>query len=103
MRLVWISIMSAAMACSALAQQARSSSGDWSMLGRDLAGTRYSPLAQINVKNVATLTEAWSYQLQDELSVTDATPIVVHGVMYVPTAQADRQASRHLGVRCRAL
>jgi glucose dehydrogenase len=32
---------------------------DWPMFNRDLAGTRYSPLTQINTANVATLTKAW--------------------------------------------
>ena len=32
------------------------SAADWPMYNRDLAGTRYSPLAQINTKNVAKLT-----------------------------------------------
>ena len=37
---------------------------DWPMFNRDLAGTRFSPLTQINTTNVATLTQAWSYALQ---------------------------------------
>ena len=32
--------------------------------GRDLAGTRYSPLTQINTTNVASLKEAWTYRLR---------------------------------------
>ena len=34
---------------------------DWPMYNRDPAGTRYSPLNQINTKNVAKLDHAWSY------------------------------------------
>ena len=41
----------------------RSPAADWPMFNRDLAGTRYSPLTQINTTNVATLTQAWSYRL----------------------------------------
>jgi quinoprotein glucose dehydrogenase len=37
---------------------------DWPMYNRDLAGTRYSPLTQINTKNVAALKQAWSFQLK---------------------------------------
>ena len=36
------------------------------MHNRDLAGTRYSPLNQINANNVATLVKAWSFKLQPE-------------------------------------
>ncbi|HTA41595.1 MAG TPA: hypothetical protein VK789_04055, partial [Bryobacteraceae bacterium] len=34
---------------------------DWPMFNRDLAGTRYSPLTQINTSNVAKLGKAWTY------------------------------------------
>ena len=45
------------------AQNPRKPDADWPMYNRDLAGTRYSPLTQINTKNVAKLTEAWSFRL----------------------------------------
>jgi quinoprotein glucose dehydrogenase len=32
---------------------------DWPAQNRDLAGTRYSPLTQINTKNVANLKQVW--------------------------------------------
>jgi glucose dehydrogenase len=41
----------------------RNTDADWPMYNRDLAGTRFSPLTQINAKNVARLTLAWSYRL----------------------------------------
>src|SRR4051812_44126684 len=55
---------------------------DWPMYRHDLAGTGYSTLAAINRANVAKLTEVWKYPLQATNS--EATPIVVNGVMYVP-------------------
>src|SRR5580704_11882216 len=45
-------------------QKVRDNPSDWPMYTRDLAGTRYSPLKQINAGNVAKLTEAWNYQLR---------------------------------------
>src|SRR5579862_9853745 len=36
---------------------------DWPMYNRDLAGTRFSPLHQIDASNAATLKRAWSYNL----------------------------------------
>jgi quinoprotein glucose dehydrogenase len=42
---------------------ARSPDADWPMYGRDHAGSRYSPLQQINTENVAQLTQAWSYRV----------------------------------------
>src|SRR5205823_12358734 len=67
---------------------------DWPMYNRDPAATRYSPLTQINTKNAAKLTKAWSYSLKldtdrpnpPRASGSEATPIVVNGVMYMPAA-----------------
>ena len=73
---------------------------DWPTYNRDLAGSRYSPLTQINTKNVSTLVQAWSYRLRPEpgrsvLAIDkpassfelfqQVTPIVVNGVMYLPS------------------
>src|SRR4051812_26531178 len=69
-------------------------SADWPMYNRDLAGTRYSPLKQINAGNVARLTRAWSYLIGRDATAgtlsggSEFTPIVVNGVMYV--AASDR-------------
>jgi len=52
------------------------------MYNRDLAGTRFSPLTQINAKNVARLKQVWSFRLN--AAASEATPIVVKGVMYLP-------------------
>ena len=59
------------------------------MYSHDLASTRYSPLAQINAKNVATLTQAWSFSMRPQgkgpsaASFNEVTPIVVNDVMYL--------------------
>ena len=37
---------------------------DWPMYRGNLAGTGYSPLAQITTGNVANLTGAWTYSLR---------------------------------------
>lgn len=34
---------------------------NWLMAGRDYAGTRYSPLAQVNTNNVKRLVPVWSF------------------------------------------
>src|SRR5438105_13280116 len=75
----------------------RSADSDWPMFNRDLAGTRYSPLTQINTANVANLQQAWTYKLRphDGKALTgqspseifqEITPIVVNDVMYLPSA-----------------
>src|SRR5438105_3938766 len=76
------------------ADDARTAAADWPMYNRDLAGTRYSPLTQINRTNVGTLTRAWSYKIgRDQTAGTlsggsEFTPIVVNDVLYL--AAADR-------------
>jgi len=35
---------------------------DWPMYARDLAGTRFSPLKQINAGNVSELVPVWSFK-----------------------------------------
>ena len=99
-RLGWAIVWAAAAALPAVhaqganAQNAGTSKGDWPMYNRDLAGTRYSPLAQITTGNVARLTRAWSYLLgRDQTAGTisggsEFTPIVLSGMMYV--AASDR-------------
>jgi glucose dehydrogenase len=73
-------------------QARRSAGADWPMYNRDLAGTRFSPLKQITPKNVATLKLAWQFKLRPDTTgpaagfgaFSQATPIVVDGVMYLP-------------------
>src|SRR6478609_3959745 len=55
--------------------------GDWRTINRDLASTRFSPLAEIDRSNVARLTEAWNYPFR---SFTTAVPLVIDGTMYIP-------------------
>jgi quinoprotein glucose dehydrogenase len=66
---------------------ARNAADDWPTFNRDLAGTRFSPLSQINTKNVDKLTLAWSYRAADTggNAPPQATPLVIRGVMYLPT------------------
>jgi quinoprotein glucose dehydrogenase len=80
---------------------AKDNAADWPMYHRDSAGTGYSPLAQITAQNVASLAPAWTYRLQSDAPAaaaakgkgkgpgganSEATPIVVNGVMYLPGA-----------------
>lgn len=55
---------------------------DWPSYGRDYSNNRFSPLSQINRDNVASLEPAWTYRTGVKATF-QATPIVVHGVMYV--------------------
>ncbi len=57
----------------------------WMAHGRTYSEQRFSPLASINDGNVGQLGLAWAYKL-DVDRATEATPIVVDGVMYVTGA-----------------
>ena len=73
---------------------------DWPMYGHDYASTRYSPLDQINVNTVGNLKRTWTYHLKKAgphpvaagavgrgggRRSSQATPIVVNDVLYMPT------------------
>lgn len=64
--------------------QSRPTKVDWALHNLDLAGTRYSPLDQINRSNVKSLTPRWLFQhgVIDGVS-NQTTPIIVDGIMYV--------------------
>ena len=79
----------------AQAPDALSSGSQWTQYRGNLAGTGFSPLQQINQGNVTRLQGVWSYSLLASALNADenprapnsqATPIVVDGVMYLPAA-----------------
>lgn len=107
MRSRWITASSGAALLAVLlaqvwgvAQRATDRPGDWPMYRRDFAGTGYSPLKQITTGNVTSLRRAWTYRLQRDAAApaptggpgglpavnSQATPIVVNGVMYLPAS-----------------
>ena len=79
---------------------------DWPSYGRDPGAQRYSPLKQINTKNVDKLELAWSLDTQAQVTQaplpgppragaagrgprprrSSTTPLVIDGVMYMSTA-----------------
>ncbi len=71
----------------------RTQVAEWRHYEGDAGGTRYSPLDQINKKNVTQLRVAWSFDTGDvsdgtqypTRSAFEASPLVVDGVMYVTT------------------
>jgi quinoprotein glucose dehydrogenase len=68
---------------------------EWSSYGRDGGGTRFSPLKQINDKNVKQLKLAWTYQTGELKTYTgtnlaskaafEATPIMIGSTLYFST------------------
>ena len=67
---------------------------DWPTYLHDAGGSHYSPLAQINTHNVTQLRIAWTYHMRPasapatrsgRYGVSEASPLVVNGTMYLPT------------------
>jgi len=104
MRQLSFAVLASALASSCAVTPA---SGDWRSYSRDASGMRFSPLTQITPANVAKLRPAWTYHMRPSagaadnrppsdssedapfgggrFSVSEATPIVVDNVMYLPT------------------
>lgn len=64
----------------------------WSVYKADAASSSYSPLKQINRRNVSSLKEAWTFHPNDARSGArsgnaECNPIVVDGVMYATSAR----------------
>jgi len=59
--------------------------GNWMTYGRSHDEQRFSPLNQINDRNVSQLGLAWYFDLDTQRG-QEATPLVVDGVMYFTTA-----------------
>jgi len=102
MRFSWILMLAGSLLPpAAMAQAAKPGPGDWPTYNHDPGSTRYSPLSQINTKNVEKLAPAWTFSLSGNAGrggrgrggrgggfggggASEATPIVVNSVMYVP-------------------
>src|SRR5437762_7440513 len=76
------------------AQQGAKTS-EWRYIGGDAGNTKYSPLDQINEKNVKDLAVAWRWKSQNFGRRPDfnweVTPLFINGVLYV-TAGSRRDA-----------
>jgi quinoprotein glucose dehydrogenase len=76
--------------------------GEWGAYGSDVAGTRFSPLAQITPANVSQLHVAWTYhtgegragKLLDDNHAPpfETTPLVVDGTMFISTTMGRAMA-----------
>lgn len=72
----------------AAGQQTSASKGDWPEYGASAADDRYSPLKQINRKNVHKLQVAWTYDTAQPGGL-QTNPLIIDGVLfgYTPTQQ----------------
>ena len=101
-RLTVLLIAAIALPVAAPAQQPYNvaSPADWPRYARDLEGTRFSPLDQIDTENVDGLEQAWSFRLRPEGGaglLGGTVPIVIDGIMYLPLGNAVVALEAHTG------
>ncbi|HEX5819399.1 MAG TPA: methanol/ethanol family PQQ-dependent dehydrogenase [Gemmatimonadales bacterium] len=65
------------------------SDGDWPIVSKDYANTRFSELAEITTANVATLKVAWTFST-GVLRGQEAAPLVIGNTMYVVAPYPNR-------------
>ena len=63
---------------------AASNNSNWLMYGRTYDAQRYSPLKQIDKKNVNRLIPVWTFQT-GVLDGFECTPLIIDGIMYITT------------------
>jgi quinoprotein glucose dehydrogenase len=87
-RLILFAAVLLATAISVAGQQ----NGEWLAYGRDPGGERYSPLEDVNRKNVAALQVAWTFRTGDAYqpprnrpTAFEATPLYADGTLYLST------------------
>ena len=68
---------------SALPQLTTGGHVNWTMHNVDIRGSRYAEIDEIDTSNAGSLELAWTFTAGAENSITQATPLVVDGVMYV--------------------
>src|SRR5210317_229590 len=61
--------------------------GDWRAYGRSYSEQRFSPLKQINDKNLEQLRLDWYLEMPDSRAL-NSTPLVIDGVMYFTASQS---------------
>src|SRR5438876_12362918 len=76
----------AGLLAAALFAQDGSTRNDWPHYGGERNAWRYSALDQINRSTVGRLKAAWAFQTGKVDGGFNATPLVVDGVMYVPSS-----------------
>ena len=76
---VWMSALS-------ITAPAQEESYNWPSQNLNTHNSRYAELDQINRSNVSSLTESWTFSPGPQDSITQVTPLVANGVMYLHSA-----------------
>ena len=68
---------------SAMPQLTAGGQVNWSLHNVDIRGSRYAEIDEINTSNAGSVELAWTFTAGAENSITQTTPLVIDGVMYV--------------------
>src|SRR5258708_4921982 len=91
---IWLAGAAAVLLAALLTTPGKAAADAWSAYGRDLAGTRFSPLTQISPANVAGLKPAWTFHTGDiadgktpgvRRSGFETTPLMIEGKLFLTT------------------
>ena len=85
MWLAGMALMASVVAVADTKPKAPPAGTEWPTRDNDAGGQRFSPLTQVNPKNVATLATAWTYDTG--APNIQVTPLVIGGVMYIGTGR----------------
>jgi quinoprotein glucose dehydrogenase len=81
-RMLALLVLGAAVCVGGNAQPATANGRDWPGYGGGPAQMRYSPLKQINTRNVRDLRIVWTYDTADGPGDPQTQPIVIRGILY---------------------
>ena len=104
-RLPLLALVVATIGSSAPAAQRGAVNREWPTYGGDVGGTKYSPLDQIDRRNVKRLRVVWRWESPDNAVLSThrreipmlpaafkATPIMVNGILYIKTSLSEAAA-----------
>ena len=75
------SVLSGILACAPAPAGAQSL--DWSSQNLNLDNNRFAEVDEINLGNVARLLESWTYEVGPTDNISQTTPVVIDGIMYL--------------------
>jgi glucose dehydrogenase len=70
---------------------------NWANYGQDPGGTKYSALAEINTRNVATLERAWTVHTGDTGGFFSSSPLVIDNLLYFTSSSGVWALEAHTG------
>lgn len=90
-----VRVIAVAVAATLMAQHLPAAQGEWTAYGADARNTKYSPLFEINARNVNGLQIVWRWSSPDNeivkaeprlhLNLFEGTPVMLDGNLYVAT------------------